>query len=83
MFPASEASAPFGIRIATGGMCSNESGIDKSRTFMAPSESGAQNSTRRRAGAASVRVAYRAGLNSRSWKSKLKSVAGETARIFA
>ena len=33
--PASDASAPFGMRIATGGMCSNESGIDSSRTFMA------------------------------------------------
>ena len=29
--PASEASAPFGIRIASVGVCSNESGIDSSR----------------------------------------------------
>jgi hypothetical protein len=34
--PASDASAPFGIRIASGGVCSNESGIDKSRTFTGP-----------------------------------------------
>src|SRR2546428_1316848 len=33
MLPASEASAPFGIRIATVGMCSNESGIESSRRF--------------------------------------------------
>ena len=32
--PASEVSAPFGMRIATGGMCSNESGIESRRTFM-------------------------------------------------
>src|SRR5262245_42369595 len=32
--PASEASAPFGIRIVSDGVCSNESGIEKSRTFM-------------------------------------------------
>jgi hypothetical protein len=32
--PASEASAPFGMRMATGGVCSNESGIDSRRTFM-------------------------------------------------
>jgi hypothetical protein len=32
--PASEVSAPFGIRIPTGGMCSNESGMDKSRIWM-------------------------------------------------
>src|SRR5262249_38994063 len=32
---ASDASAPFGIRIATVGMCSNESGIDRSRTRIA------------------------------------------------
>ena len=29
-----EASPPLGIRTASEGMCSNESGIDKSRTFM-------------------------------------------------
>jgi len=34
MLPASDASAPFGIRMATVGMCSNESGIESSRTFM-------------------------------------------------
>src|SRR5215470_6415168 len=34
MLPASDASAPFGMRIATDGMCSNESGIESSRTFM-------------------------------------------------
>src|SRR6185369_7660950 len=33
MLPASEDSAPLGIRMATVGMCSNESGIDSSRTF--------------------------------------------------
>src|SRR5215471_7263297 len=33
MFPASDANAPFGMRIATVGMCSNESGIERSRTF--------------------------------------------------
>src|SRR5262245_50389226 len=38
--PASDASAPFGIRIATGGMCSNESGIDSSSTFMASPSDG-------------------------------------------
>src|SRR5215510_736776 len=32
--PASDASAPFGNRIAKDGVCSNESGIEKSRTFM-------------------------------------------------
>src|SRR5207249_8235711 len=32
--PASDASAPFGIRIATGGMCSKESGIESRRTFI-------------------------------------------------
>jgi len=32
MLPASDASAPLGIRIATVGVCSNESGIDSSRT---------------------------------------------------
>ena len=32
IFPASEVSAPFGIRMATGAMCSNESGIDSSST---------------------------------------------------
>ena len=37
MLPASEARAPFGIRIATGGMCSKESGIESSRTFTATS----------------------------------------------
>jgi hypothetical protein len=31
--PASDDSAPFGIRIATDGMCSEESGIENSRTF--------------------------------------------------
>ena len=40
MLPASDASAPFGIRIATGGVCSNESGIDSSRTFTETSEFG-------------------------------------------
>src|SRR5258705_11533107 len=30
--PASEASAPLGIRMATVGVCSNESGIDSNRT---------------------------------------------------
>src|SRR3989442_6633051 len=35
--PANEARAPFGIRIATGGMCSKESGIESSRTFTATS----------------------------------------------
>src|SRR5262245_41615809 len=33
--PAREVSAPLGMRIATGGMCSNQSGIDRSRTFTA------------------------------------------------
>src|SRR5262249_17977335 len=33
-FPASEARAPLGIRIATGGMCSNESGIDSNKIFI-------------------------------------------------
>jgi hypothetical protein len=32
--PASEANAPFGIRIVSDGVCSNESGIEKSRTFI-------------------------------------------------
>jgi hypothetical protein len=31
--PASEVSAAFGMQIATGAVCSNESGIEKSRTF--------------------------------------------------
>jgi len=34
---ASDVSAPFGIRMATGGMCSNESGIESNRTFNLPS----------------------------------------------
>ena len=38
--PASDASAPFGNRIAKDGVCSNESGVEKSRTFM----NGLQNS---------------------------------------
>src|ERR1043165_5604981 len=38
MLPARDASAPFGIRIATGGMCSNQSGIDSSSTFMRRSQ---------------------------------------------
>ena len=33
--PASDARAPFGIRIASTGVCSNESGIDSSRIRMA------------------------------------------------
>ena len=32
--PASDVNAPFGIRIPTGGMCSNESGIESNRMFM-------------------------------------------------
>src|SRR5262245_53789976 len=32
--PASDAKAPFGIRIATGGMCSKASGIESKRTFI-------------------------------------------------
>src|SRR5258705_390586 len=32
--PASDARAPFGMRIATAGMCSNASGIESSRMFM-------------------------------------------------
>ncbi len=32
--PASDDSAPLGMRIATDGMCSNESGIESSSTFM-------------------------------------------------
>ena len=35
-FPASELSAPVGMRTVTGDMCSNESGIDSSRTFIRP-----------------------------------------------
>src|ERR1017187_7648713 len=34
MFPASDVSAPLGMRIATGGMCSKESGIESNRTFI-------------------------------------------------
>jgi hypothetical protein len=34
MFPASEHKAPFGMRTAMLGMCSNESGIESSKTFM-------------------------------------------------
>ena len=34
MLPASEVSAPFGMRIATVGMCSKESGIERRRMFM-------------------------------------------------
>jgi hypothetical protein len=30
--PASDVSAPFGIRIVIDGVCSNESGIDRRRT---------------------------------------------------
>ena len=33
-FPANEASAPLGMRIATDGMCSNESGIDSNKMFI-------------------------------------------------
>src|SRR5262245_56403789 len=32
--PASEVRAPFGMRMATAGMCSNESGIENSSTFI-------------------------------------------------
>ena len=32
--PASDASPPFGIRIVDGGMCSNESGIERRSTRM-------------------------------------------------
>jgi hypothetical protein len=32
--PASDASAPFGIRMAAAGMCSKESGIESRRTFI-------------------------------------------------
>jgi hypothetical protein len=32
--PASEASAPLGMRMPTGGMCSKESGMESSRMFM-------------------------------------------------
>ena len=35
-FPANDASAPLGIRIASGGVCSNESGIEKRRILMGP-----------------------------------------------
>src|SRR4051812_32742794 len=35
MLPASEASAPFGMRIASVGVCSNESGIERSRILIA------------------------------------------------
>src|SRR5208283_456731 len=34
--PASDVSAPLGIRIATGGMCSKESGMESNRTFIRP-----------------------------------------------
>src|SRR5262245_41689184 len=34
MLPAIDASAPFGKRIAIDGVCSNESGIDKSNSFI-------------------------------------------------
>src|ERR1035438_5058423 len=34
MFPASDVSAPLGMRIATGGMCSKESGMESKRTFI-------------------------------------------------
>jgi hypothetical protein len=34
IFPARDVNAPFGIRTAIGGMCSNESGIEKSRMFI-------------------------------------------------
>src|SRR5215510_516109 len=33
MFPASEASAPLGMRIQTVGVCSNESGMESSSIF--------------------------------------------------
>src|SRR5215831_4952582 len=33
MLPASDVSAPFGMRMPTVGICSNESGIESSRTF--------------------------------------------------
>src|ERR1700685_3409989 len=34
MLPASDVNAPFGIRTATVGMCSNESGIESNRIFI-------------------------------------------------
>src|ERR1700682_2113683 len=34
MLPASDASAPLGIRTTIGGMCSKESGIESSSTFI-------------------------------------------------
>src|SRR5688572_8984624 len=39
MLPAMDASAPFGRRMVSVGVCSNESGIDISRTFMEPPHS--------------------------------------------
>ena len=33
-FPAKDVNAPFGIRMAIAGMCSNESGIENSRMFI-------------------------------------------------
>ena len=42
MLPASDASAPFGIRIATGAMCSNESGIDSRSTRIGEAYNGCQ-----------------------------------------
>src|SRR5262245_48936957 len=35
MLAASDVNAPFGMRMTTDGMCSNESGMDNRRTFMA------------------------------------------------
>ena len=41
--PASEASAPFGIRMVSAGVCSNESGIERRRTLIAPPGGAAYN----------------------------------------
>ncbi len=38
--PASEVRAPFGMRTALAGMCSNESGMDISSTFIRRSDAG-------------------------------------------
>ena len=38
--PASEVRAPLGRRMANAGMCSNESGMEKSRIFMGTSPYG-------------------------------------------
>src|SRR5580765_4282449 len=73
MFPASDANAPFGIRIVNDGVCSNESGMDRRSTFMAVSSPGGPventiGQRRRDANYRSRRVNVKTGTNGDSYR---------------